>query len=192
MNIKPCLTARVRSQWKAPKKGEIELNEARWQCLAKCHLGSTSASQQALRTAWLRTVTRKFLFDIGTRRVPSVELNDPVPLARQPTGFLGALRHKGNIIFLVVVFLIIVLVTSALHGSHCFLLDLRCGCVSGLKRVSMCGSWKRIGPRQTFKRLTSSRSSAWLNSSSGRSSSCTGLGVRSMIWSAWSAARILG
>jgi hypothetical protein len=34
----------LRSQWKAPKKGEAELNEAYWKYLAKCHLGSTSAS----------------------------------------------------------------------------------------------------------------------------------------------------
>jgi hypothetical protein len=39
-----CLMARVRSQWKAPKKREVELNEACWQCPAEYYLGSTSAS----------------------------------------------------------------------------------------------------------------------------------------------------
>jgi hypothetical protein len=38
------LMARVRSQWKASIKGEVEVNEACWKCLAKCHLGSASAS----------------------------------------------------------------------------------------------------------------------------------------------------
>jgi hypothetical protein len=36
--------AEVRSQWKASKKGEVEVNQACWKCLAKCHPGSTSAN----------------------------------------------------------------------------------------------------------------------------------------------------